>query len=83
MKDYWHTFIPDVNFESIDLYTTICETLIDEGKLAIEHLSDEKRGIYKWKIKSSCNKIVINSEPGQILRITMEDKDNSKIEFVA
>ena len=83
MKDYWHTFIPDVNFESIDLYTTICETLIDEEKLAIEHLSDEKRGIYKWKIKSSCNKIVINSEPGQILRITMEDKDNSKIESVA
>ena len=43
MKDYWHTFIPDVNFESIDLYTTICETLIDEGKLGRK----SKSGLYQ------------------------------------
>ena len=83
MKDYWHTYITDSDFKSSDLYASIFVTLIDEGKLEVDHIPDEGFGVYKWRIKSSCTKVVVNSEPGKLIKILMEDEDKSKIESAA
>ena len=83
MSGNWHTFIPGPEFTSSDLFANICETLIDEGTLIIVRNKENDRMFYRWKIKSTRNKIIINGIPGQLLRISMEEKNDSKIESVA
>ena len=83
MSEKWHIFIPGVDFCSEQLFTEICETLIDEGSLIIVHQNENDHAFYKWRIKNARSKVIINGMPGQILKIMMEDQDKSKTEFVA
>ena len=83
MINTWHTFVPGKDFHSVDLYKNICETLIDEGTLVIVREIGDGNTSYKWKIKGDKNKIVIKGNPGQILKIIVKDKDNSKSEYAA
>ena len=69
----WHNFDPGSVFEAADLYRNICESLIDEGQLEIERKTGDFTPYYRWKIKSVCNKITIQSAAGQTFRISLED----------
>ena len=83
MNGKWHIYVPGADFCSEILFTDICETLIDEGVLIIVRQEENGRAYYKWRIKNARSKVIVNGRPGQILRISVEDQDNSKIESVA
>ena len=60
-------FVPGENFNASDLFSSICDTLIENGQLIIE----KAEGIYRWKIKSKSRKIVIKAEKGETLKIAV------------